>query len=44
LATRQTIASILPKATLIAVLINPNYADAENQLREVLEAAADLRS
>jgi putative ABC transport system substrate-binding protein len=31
---------MLPKATPIAVLINPNYADAENQLRDVQEAAA----
>jgi putative ABC transport system substrate-binding protein len=33
---------MLPKATPIAVLINPNYADAENQLRDVREAAARL--
>ena len=33
---------MLPKATPIAVLINPNYADAENQLRDVQEAAARL--
>jgi ABC-type uncharacterized transport system substrate-binding protein len=33
---------MLPKATPIAVLINPNYADAEDQLRDVQEAAARL--
>ena len=33
---------MVPKATPIAVLINPNYADAENQLRDVQEAAARL--
>jgi putative ABC transport system substrate-binding protein len=33
---------MLPKATPIAVLINPNFADAENQLRDVQEAAARL--
>jgi selenophosphate synthetase-related protein len=26
----------------IAVLVNPNYSDAENQLRDVQEAAARL--
>jgi putative ABC transport system substrate-binding protein len=33
---------IVPKATTIAVLVNPNYSDAENQLRDVQEAAARL--
>jgi putative ABC transport system substrate-binding protein len=33
---------MVPKATIIAVLINPNYAGAEDQLREVQEAAARL--
>ena len=33
---------MVPKATTIAVLVNPNYADAENQLRDVQEAAAHL--
>jgi putative ABC transport system substrate-binding protein len=33
---------MLPKATPIALLINPNFADAENQLRDVQEAAARL--
>jgi putative ABC transport system substrate-binding protein len=33
---------IVPKATTIAVLVNPNYSPAENQLRDVQEAAARL--
>jgi putative ABC transport system substrate-binding protein len=33
---------MLPKATTIAVLVNPNYSDAENQLRDVQEAAVPL--
>jgi putative ABC transport system substrate-binding protein len=33
---------MLPKATPIAVLINPNFADAKNQLRDVQEAVARL--
>ena len=33
---------MVPKAATIAVLVNPNYSDAENQLREVQEAAARL--
>jgi putative ABC transport system substrate-binding protein len=33
---------MVPKATSIAVLVNPNFADAENQLRDVQEAAARL--
>ncbi|MGA7085438.1 MAG: ABC transporter substrate-binding protein, partial [Pseudolabrys sp.] len=33
---------MVPKATSVAVLINPNFADAENQLRDVEEAAARL--
>src|SRR5260370_35617937 len=33
---------IVPKVTTIAVLVNPNYSDAENQLRDVQEAAARL--
>jgi putative ABC transport system substrate-binding protein len=33
---------MVPKATTIAVLTNPNYSDAENQLRDVQEAAARL--
>src|SRR5262249_13441337 len=33
---------LAPKAATIAVLANPNYSDAENQLREVQEAAARL--
>jgi ABC transporter substrate binding protein len=34
---------MLPKATTIAVLVNPNYSDAENQLRDVQEAAVPLQ-
>jgi putative ABC transport system substrate-binding protein len=34
---------MLPKATPIAVLINPKFMDAENQLSDVQEAAARLR-
>jgi putative tryptophan/tyrosine transport system substrate-binding protein len=33
---------MVPKATPVAVLINSNFADAENQLRDVQEAAARL--
>jgi putative ABC transport system substrate-binding protein len=33
---------MVPTATTIAVLINPNYSPAENQLRDVQEAAARL--
>jgi putative tryptophan/tyrosine transport system substrate-binding protein len=33
---------MVPKATSIAVLVNPNFANAENQLRDVQEAAARL--
>ena len=33
---------MVPKATSFAVLINPNFADAENQLRDVQEAATRL--
>jgi putative ABC transport system substrate-binding protein len=33
---------MVPKATTIAVLVNPNYSDAENQLRDVQEAAVPL--
>ena len=33
---------MVPKATRIAVLVNPNFADAENQLRDLQEAAARL--
>jgi putative tryptophan/tyrosine transport system substrate-binding protein len=33
---------MVPKAATIAVLVNPNYSEAENQLREVQEAAARL--
>jgi putative ABC transport system substrate-binding protein len=33
---------MLPKATPIAVLINPKFMDAENQLRDVQEAGARL--
>jgi putative ABC transport system substrate-binding protein len=33
---------MVPKATPIAVLVNSNFADAENQLRDVQEAAARL--
>jgi putative tryptophan/tyrosine transport system substrate-binding protein len=33
---------MVPKATTIAVLINPNYLDSENQLRDVQEAAGRL--
>ena len=32
----------VPKATIIAVLVNPNFLGAEDQLREVQEAAASL--
>jgi putative tryptophan/tyrosine transport system substrate-binding protein len=37
---------LLPKATLIAVLVNPDFPPAENQRRDVLEAASrvDLRA
>ena len=33
---------MVPKATRIAVLVNPNFADAESQLRDLQEAAARL--
>src|SRR5215472_5937213 len=33
---------MVPKATSVAVLNNPNFADAENQLRDVQEAAGRL--
>jgi putative ABC transport system substrate-binding protein len=33
---------MVPKATSVAVLINSNFADAENQLRDVQEAASSL--
>jgi ABC-type uncharacterized transport system substrate-binding protein len=33
---------MIPKATLVAVLNNPNFADAENQLRDLQDAAARL--
>jgi putative ABC transport system substrate-binding protein len=33
---------MVPKATTIAVLVNPNYSGAEDQLRDVEEAAASL--
>jgi putative ABC transport system substrate-binding protein len=33
---------MVPKAATIAVLVNPNYSDAEDQLRDVQEAAARL--
>jgi putative ABC transport system substrate-binding protein len=33
---------MVPKVTTIAVLVNPNYSDAESQLRDVQEAAASL--
>ena len=33
---------MVPKATTIAVLVNPNYSGSKNQLREVQEAAASL--
>jgi putative ABC transport system substrate-binding protein len=33
---------MVPKVTTIAVLINPNYLDAEIQLRDVQEAAVRL--
>ena len=33
---------MVPKATIIAVLVNPNFSGAEDQLREVQEAAASL--
>ena len=33
---------MVPKATTIAVLVNPNFLGFENQLREVQEAAASL--
>ena len=33
---------MVPKATSVAVLINPNFADAEYQLRDVQEAATRL--
>src|SRR5262249_17514272 len=33
---------LVPKAATIAVLVNPRFLEAENQLREVQEAAAGL--
>jgi len=33
---------LIPTATTIAVLVNPNFSDAETQLRDVQEAAARL--
>jgi putative tryptophan/tyrosine transport system substrate-binding protein len=33
---------MVPKAATIAVLVNPNYSEAENQLRDVQEAAVRL--
>jgi putative ABC transport system substrate-binding protein len=33
---------MVPKVTSIAVLVNPNFSDAENQLRDAQEAAARL--
>ena len=33
---------MVPKVTTIAVLVNPNFSDAENQLRDVQEAAVRL--
>ena len=33
---------MVPRATSVAVLSNPNFADAENQLRDIREAAARL--
>jgi putative tryptophan/tyrosine transport system substrate-binding protein len=33
---------MVPKATIIGVLVNPNYSGAEDQLREVQQAAASL--
>jgi putative tryptophan/tyrosine transport system substrate-binding protein len=33
---------LIPNATTVAVLVNPNYPDAETQLREVQEAARTL--
>jgi formyltetrahydrofolate synthetase len=33
---------MVPKATPVAVLINSNFSDAENQLHDVQEAAARL--
>jgi putative ABC transport system substrate-binding protein len=33
---------VVPKATTIAVLVNPNYSDAETQVRDVQEAATRL--
>jgi ABC-type uncharacterized transport system substrate-binding protein len=33
---------LVPKATMVAVLVNPNYPDAETQVREVQEAARTL--
>ena len=33
---------LVPKATTVAVLVNPNYPDAETQVREVQEAARTL--
>src|SRR5262249_56339781 len=33
---------MIPTATTIAVLINPNYSPAQNQLRDAQEAAARL--
>jgi ABC-type uncharacterized transport system substrate-binding protein len=33
---------MVPKATIIAMLVNPNYSGAEDQLREVQQAAGSL--
>jgi len=33
---------LVPKTATIAVLVNPNFPDAENQLRDVQTAAARL--
>ena len=33
---------MVPKATTMAVLVNPNYSGAENQVRDVQEAAVRL--
>ena len=43
-STRQNhrAAVLVPNATTIAVLVNPNYPDAETQLREAQEAARTL--
>jgi len=41
-AKRLGLLEMVPKATTIAVLVNSNFTDAENQLRDAQEAATSL--